>query len=45
VTTLLDAEKYPAKELARLYGVRWGVEIFHADYRSSASLYLEGVAA
>jgi Transposase DDE domain len=26
VTTLLDAERYPAKELARLYGLRWGVE-------------------
>jgi hypothetical protein len=26
VTTLLDAEKYPAEELARLYGLRWQVE-------------------
>lgn len=26
VTTLVDAERYPAKELARLYGLRWGVE-------------------
>jgi hypothetical protein len=26
VTTLLDPERYPAKELARLYGLRWGVE-------------------
>lgn len=26
VTTLLDADRYPAKELARLYGLRWGVE-------------------
>jgi hypothetical protein len=26
VTTLLDPDQYPAKELARLYGVRWGVE-------------------
>jgi Transposase DDE domain len=26
VTTLLDAGRYPAKELARLYGLRWGVE-------------------
>jgi Transposase DDE domain len=26
VTTLLDAERYPAKELARLYGLRWAVE-------------------
>jgi hypothetical protein len=27
VTTLLDPKKYPAEELARLYGLRWGVEI------------------
>lgn len=26
VTTLLDPEAYPAAELARLYGPRWGVE-------------------
>jgi Transposase DDE domain len=26
VTTLVDAEQYTAKELARLYGLRWGVE-------------------
>jgi len=26
VTTLLDPEKYSAKALARLYGLRWGVE-------------------
>jgi len=26
VTTLLDPEAYPAAELARLYGLRWGVE-------------------
>jgi hypothetical protein len=26
VTTLLDPERYPAKELARLYGLRWGLE-------------------
>ena len=26
VTTLLDAQKYPAAELARLYGLRWQVE-------------------
>ncbi len=26
-TTLLDAEVYPAKELARAYGIRWQVEI------------------
>jgi hypothetical protein len=27
VTTLLDPERYPAKELARLYGLRWQVEV------------------
>lgn len=27
VTTLLDAERYSAKELARLYGLRWQVEV------------------
>lgn len=26
VTTLLDSRRYPAKELARLYGLRWTVE-------------------
>jgi hypothetical protein len=26
VTTLLDPEAYPAEELARLYGLRWGAE-------------------
>jgi hypothetical protein len=26
VTTLLDAERYPAKDLAELYGLRWTVE-------------------
>jgi hypothetical protein len=26
VTTLLDPERYSAKELARLYGLRWGAE-------------------
>lgn len=27
VTTLLDSDRYTAKELARLYGLRWGVEV------------------
>jgi Transposase DDE domain len=27
VTTLLDAEAYPAQELARAYGLRWQIEI------------------
>jgi hypothetical protein len=27
VTTLLDADRYTAKELANLYGLRWGLEV------------------
>jgi hypothetical protein len=27
VTTLLDPDRYPAKELARLYGLRWELEV------------------
>jgi hypothetical protein len=27
VTTLLDPDRYPAKALARVYGLRWGLEI------------------
>lgn len=27
VTTLLDADRYTAKELAHLYGLRWGLEV------------------
>ena len=30
VTTLLDPEEYPAKELAKLYGDRWAIEV---DFR------------
>jgi hypothetical protein len=45
VTTLTDARRYPAKELARLYGWRWQVEISHPDYRSSNTLYLGSRAA
>ena len=26
MTTLLDPKKYPASELARLYGIRWDIE-------------------
>ena len=32
-------------EAVVLYRARWQVENCHADYRSSASLYIEGVAA
>jgi putative transposase len=45
VTTLLDAEEYTSEDLAELYQQRWLVEICHPDYRSSASLYVESVAA
>ncbi len=44
-TTLLDPEKYPAADLAELYGRRWEIEICHPDYRSSESLYEGGLAA
>src|SRR5262249_2674977 len=45
VTTLTDAQRYPARALARLYAQRWQVEIDQADCRSSGSLYLSGGAA
>ena len=45
VTTLLDAKAYPRDELATLYRDRWNAEIFHLDYRSSAGLYVERLAA
>ena len=45
VTTLIDSERYPAEELAQLYFDRWQIEISRPDYRSSASLYVEVLAA
>jgi hypothetical protein len=45
VSTLLDADAYPALALADLYRQRWSVETYQADCRSSGSLYLDGVAA
>jgi hypothetical protein len=45
VTTLIDAELYPADALAELYGMRWRVEMFHPDYPSSDSLYRASRAA
>jgi hypothetical protein len=44
-TPLLDADAFPKDDLAQLYRARWHAEINQADYRSSASLYLEGSAA
>jgi hypothetical protein len=35
VTTLMDAEAYPAQELARAYGLRWQVEINWVSCRSA----------
>jgi hypothetical protein len=32
-------------DLAQLYRARWNAEIFHLDYRSSAGLYVERLAA
>ena len=34
VTTLLDPEKYPAAELARLYLQRWSIELFFRDIKT-----------
>jgi hypothetical protein len=34
VTTLLDPQKYPAQELARLYLRRWEVELFFRDIKT-----------
>jgi Transposase DDE domain len=45
LTSLLDAERYPAAELLELYHRRWEQEIDQAGCRSSGNLYLGGVAA
>jgi hypothetical protein len=34
VTTLLDPEKYPAAEIAKLYLQRWSVELFFRDIKT-----------
>lgn len=34
-TTLLDAERYPAQELASLYGDRWNVEIYYRHLKQT----------
>jgi hypothetical protein len=34
VTTLLDAQAYPAEELARLYAQRWQIELWFRDIKS-----------
>lgn len=38
VTTLLDPEKYPAEDLARLYAERWRVELWFRDIKTSMGM-------
>jgi hypothetical protein len=38
VTTLLDATRYPAEELAELYFKRWDVELFFRDIKTTMGL-------
>lgn len=38
VTTLLDAERYPASEIAALYGLRWRVELDLRDLKITLGL-------
>ena len=38
VTTLLDPEKYPAKDLAWLYAERWRVELWFRDIKTSMGM-------
>jgi len=38
VTTLLDAEQYPAEELAKLYLKRWDVELFFRDLKTTMGM-------
>jgi hypothetical protein len=45
LTSVLDEATLSDADAVRLYRLRWGIEIFQADYRSSDSLYLAGVAA
>jgi hypothetical protein len=35
VTSLLDASLYPASELAQLYHMRWDIETFYRDFKST----------
>ena len=44
VTTILDAA-IDGGQIGSLYERRWSGEVYHADYRSSANLYLERGAA
>jgi hypothetical protein len=38
VTTLLDAERYPAEEIAKLYELRWQVEVDLRDLKGTLGL-------
>ena len=38
VTTLLDAQAYPAQELARLYARRWRIELWFRDIKTSMGM-------
>jgi len=38
VTTLLDAEEYPASEIADLYFQRWDVELFFRDIKTTMGM-------
>lgn len=38
VTTLLDPERYPAAEIARLYGLRWQVEVDLRDLKITLNM-------
>jgi len=38
ITTLLDAEKYPASDLADLYLQRWDVELFFRDIKTTMGM-------
>ena len=38
VTTLLDAQAYPAEELARLYARRWHIELWFRDLKTSLGM-------
>jgi hypothetical protein len=40
VTTLLDADRYPANELAELYYHRWEVELFFRDIKTTMGMDL-----
>lgn len=38
VTTMIDAEKYPAEEVARLYVRRWKIELWFRDIKTSMGM-------